>query len=173
MGKQHNEGPTTQFYDIIYKKYLGKRTEKDVELIFDAIKNKIRKPFSEVKVLDIGCGSGRLSLLLLKKDITAYGIDISKIMINNFKKKLEKNRISAKLFNEDFLTTRKLNINYYDCIICFFNTFCEIALDGNSALKVLEKMKKLLTKNGIIILEMSNPRAFDPSNLVGPKQETS
>jgi ubiquinone/menaquinone biosynthesis C-methylase UbiE len=42
------------------------------------------------KVLEVGCGTGRIYLELLKKGVDIYGIDISKKDVKKIKRKLDK-----------------------------------------------------------------------------------
>jgi len=99
-----------------------------------------------MKVLDIGCGVGTISLYIAKKGNEVLGIDISEKAINAAQKSaevLDIKNVSFKaidFFNEDFYEK-------YDFII--FNYVIEHLPDDESA---IQKIYKLLEMNGILFL---------------------
>ena len=77
----------------IFNKYEQKKTIKDIEFIARHISTK------DPSALDIGCGTGNLSLKLLKCGFSVVGVDISKEMLDILRNKT-KNR-SLKLVESD------------------------------------------------------------------------
>ncbi len=147
----------------------------DTEIIIEEVL-KITKNKRNLKVLDIGVGSGciLLSLLREKKNFTGVGIDISKKCIDLCRKnslKLGFNK-KVKLFNSD---VDNFNYGKYDLIVSNppYIKSCDLkyldrdvvdfepitALDGgtnglSNILKVINKSSELIKIKGKLILEI-------------------
>ena len=148
----------------------------DTEIIVEQVL-KITKLKSNLRVLDIGIGSGciLLSVLKEKKDFRGIGIDISK-------KSVEISKVNAcnlKLLNRvkifktnvdnfnngkyDLIISnppyiKKLDLNYLDKGVINFEPKLALngGLDGTSKIsKVIKKSSELIKKNGKLILEIS------------------
>jgi len=147
----------------------------DTEIIIEEAL-KLTKNKRNLKILDIGVGSGciLLSLLREKKNFTGVGIDISKKCIDLCRKnslKLGLNK-KVKLFNSD---VDNFNYGKYDLIVSNppYIKSCDLkyldrdivdfepitALDGgtnglSNILKVINKSSELIKINGRLILEI-------------------
>ena len=147
----------------------------DTEIIIEEVL-KLTKNKNNLKILDIGVGSGciLLSLLREKKNFTGVGIDISKKCIDLCRKnslKLGLNK-KVKLFNSD---VDNFNYGKYDLIVSNppYIKSCDLkyldrdvvdfepitALDGgtnglSNILKVINKSSELIKINGRLILEI-------------------
>ena len=148
----------------------------DTELIVEETL-KLMKHKKNIKILEIGCGSGCIILSILdeRKDFTGIGIDISKKCVDLSKK----NTLKIGLKNNiKFLKSNVDNFNYgkYDLIISnppyikeldlkyldkdVINFEPKLALsgglDGTSKIsKVINKSSELIKKKGKLILEIS------------------
>jgi len=163
-------------------KYEFKISEKvliprpDTELIVEHAL-KIAKYKSNLKVLDIGVGSGciLLSILKEKKSFFGIGIDVSKESINisriNSSKLGLENRI--KFFKSDIDNfnygkydliisnppyIKKIDLKYLDNDVIGFEPI--IALDGgfdglSEIRKIIDKSSDLIKKNGKLVLEIA------------------
>lgn len=107
-------------------------------------KNKNLK--ENLKVLDIGCGSGAFLLPFYKKNYTCYGLDYSRELIRFCKINMPK----GKFFVSDALNLSKVNNQNFDYIfvVSVFQYFDNI----NYAKKVLNKIYSISHKNTEIIL---------------------
>jgi len=155
----------------------------DTELLIEQALN-ITKNKSNLRVLDIGVGSGciLLSILKEKKNFYGTGIDISKKCITLSKINASRLQLIArvKFFNSD---VDNFNIGKYDLIISnppyikklelryldrdIINFEPKLALDGgldglSVIRKVINKSSELIKKDGKFILEIG----FDQKNKV-------
>lgn len=125
------------YYDenTIYKVFSDAEDKKELVL------NHLKKIVKNKKVLDLGCGNGKY-LTSLNSICDIYGIDLS---FNQLKLISHSNNIvCADAVNIPFKN------NYFDVIFsCWmFGTI----LDENKRLKALNEAKRVLKKDGILIL---------------------
>ncbi|HLD03819.1 MAG TPA: class I SAM-dependent methyltransferase [Candidatus Dojkabacteria bacterium] len=142
---------TAQYYDFYTLPVKGSAvTGEEITLI---------KSLLPVKgnILDIGCGTGRHLITLVKLGFQVTGIDSAKNMIKVIKKKLGKKSEKIKLINQEFFSV-KLPLKNYNLITLFWNTFNEIALSKDKALTLLVKIKQLLKPQGRILINIDNPQ---------------
>ncbi|MDR1700798.1 MAG: class I SAM-dependent methyltransferase [Lachnoclostridium sp.] len=109
------------------------------------------------EVLELGCGTGRISLALAKEGICVTGIDLSPHMLEVFEKKLVENpKLSEKArFIQCSMSNFSLN-RKFPMIIIPARTFQ--ALTKNRDIKrTLSHVVEHLTDNGIFIVNVFNP----------------
>ncbi len=148
----------------------------DTEIIVEQVL-KITKTKSNLRVLDIGIGSGCILLSVLKerKDFRGIGIDISKESIEiskinacnlrllNRVKILKTNVDNFNYGKYDLIISnppyiKKLDLNYLDKGVINFEPKIALngGLDGTSIIStVVKKSSELIKKNGRLILEIS------------------
>ena len=115
--------------------------------IIQIINKYLRKEKNLLKVLDVGCGVGSLSLYLVKRGLKVDGIDISKKAIQLCKEYAKQKNLDE---NVRFLVSGFYNLKTKDCydlIIC-----SEVLEHLENDSKALLKLKTLLTKDGILII---------------------
>lgn len=117
---------------------------------------KVLKPYApnKIEILDIGCGSGTLSLYLASKGNKVKGIDVSKKAIKSCKQSAKNLGLTQ---NTNFIIGDFLKINIkekFDLIIC--NEVLEHIKKDDSA---ISKIAKLLKNNGILILSVPSIEA--------------
>ncbi len=144
-----------------YAKYLLEKTKKDYNLIASDFSITRKNEWKELeflrdfikegeKVLDIGCGNGRL-LKILHKNINYFGIDFSENLIKIAKQKYPQ-------FN--FLVADALNLPFKDN---FFDKVISIAVlhhipSKKFRLLFLKEAKRVLKNEGELILTVWNLR---------------
>ena len=101
---------------------------------------------SNLKILDIGCGSGELGRLLKAKGHLVYGIEIDKKSYLLSKRKLDK-----VLLGDISAMTIPKNFRNFDYII-----FADVLEHLVNPLAVLEKVKPLLKKEGFVLISVPN-----------------
>ena len=143
------------------------KTRRDYNLIAEEFSRSRDKLWEELRfldgyvgeserVLDLGCGNGRLYELFRKKNIDYYGIDISERLIEIAKKRYPQ----AKFWAAD-----ALNLPFFDN---FFDKVISIAVfhhvpSKQSRLKFLKEVKRVLKPDGTFILIVWNLNSFDKS----------
>jgi ubiquinone/menaquinone biosynthesis C-methylase UbiE len=122
------------------------------------------------KVLDIGCGTGRHTLMLEKSACKVFGIDMSNHMIKQTKEKLKKAGItSVRIVNADMLNLPFSNESGFDVALLMFSTF-GLVFGKENRLKFLKEIKRVLSTDGRIILHVHNEEyAASPSKNISRK----
>lgn len=102
-------------------------------------------------VLDIGCGTGRLSSQLDSDGIDYHGIDLSAAMI-----KVAKTRFPKMDFNVFDAFDLNPNSCMYDCIL-FMHNGLDLLYPYKRRMAMLEKMVSVLNPNGKIVFSSHVP----------------
>lgn len=132
-------------YDLLY------RERSDVSYYFKEAKK------AKGKVLEIGCGTGRVMLPLLEKGIDIEGLDISSTMIKILKEKAKAKNLSPTVYVKDM---KNFNLNKkYSLILIPLRTFMHLSNDIER-MRVLKNCYKHLSKNGKLIIHLYNKEAF-------------
>ncbi|RWX74001.1 MAG: hypothetical protein Metus_0026 [Candidatus Methanosuratincola subterraneus] len=132
-----------EVYDIMYGNY-----REDI----DFYRREAKKV--QGKVLEVGCGTGRIYLELLKEGIDVEGIDISQRMLNQLKEKASAMGLSPKVSVADmrnFDLGRKFSL-----IIVPFRSFL-YNITTEDQLSTLRSFHKHLEPGGLLILNFFYP----------------
>jgi len=105
-------------------------------------------------VLELGCGTGRIYFELLKNGVDAYGIDLSRLMLSNLRKKAKRMGVEPKVYFKD-MRTFKFN-RKFDLIIIPFRAFLHMETREDQ-IKCLKNARKHLKKGGRLILNFFDP----------------
>lgn len=101
------------------------------------------------KVLDLGCGNGKIRLLFKDVKIDYTGVDNSQELI-----KIAENKVDFKIENQKFIVADVLNLpladNSFD-VIFFIAVFHHLPSQA-LRLKVLAEIKRILKPGGILIM---------------------
>ena len=143
------------------------KTRRDYNLIAEEFSRSRDKLWEELRfldgyvgdserVLDLGCGNGRLYELFRKKNVDYYGIDISERLVELAKRRYPQ----AKFWAAD-----ALNLPFFDN---FFDKVISIAVfhhvpSKESRLKFLKEAKRVLKPGGTFILIVWNLNSFNKS----------
>ncbi len=106
------------------------------------------------KVLELACGTGRLSIPLLQAGIDLTCVDYSKEMLEVFQKKLDRSRLSCRIFNQDMAD---LSLpDRFDLIFIPFHSFSEI-LDESKHARALARIREHVADGGRFVCTLQNP----------------
>lgn len=143
MKKKSEFDKVAKYYDEIYKDY-----KEDIKFyVGEVLKSKGR-------ILEIACGTGRVYLEILKKGGDIYGIDISRKMLIELKRKGKELKLKPKVHVAD-MKNFKFNFKF-DLIIIPFRSFLHnITIDEQ--IKSLKNFKRHLKKKGRLILNFYYP----------------
>jgi SAM-dependent methyltransferase len=105
--------------------------------------------------LELGAGTGRVSLPLLRAGVRLTCVDYSPEMLAVLRRKLQSSQLTAKIYEQDIAA---LDIpGRYDLIFIPFHAFSEI-LDQDRQKAALRRIHSHLTPSGVFICPLQNPR---------------
>lgn len=113
-------------------------------------------------VLEIGCGTGRISLELALHGHVVTGIDPSPAMLQLARARAEEEAIDVTLLEGEFADLI-LEPDHYGFVLLPLDVFlyCQ---DGEAQLAMLRKIARLLTFNGLLAIDVPGPALWlDPS----------
>jgi len=110
------------------------------------------------KILDVGIGTGRHAQILAENGYKITGIDLSKGMLSVLS---NKNIDDLKIIHDDFLKYDFMAQDKFDLITFMWNTFNEIALTSDDAVKIIKKSINQLFEDGKILLNIENTQSND------------
>ena len=132
-----------QYFDMVFRDETADEVDF-FELAFKKYgKGKINK------LLEPGCGSGRLVTALASKGYDVTGLDLSPAMLRYLDVRLKRRGLNSTTVLGD-MTEMKF-AKKFDAAFCTFNTFRHL-LDEASALKHLRSMGQCVRKGGLYIL---------------------
>jgi len=147
---------TADVLDIIFVTDQ-KKTNEEVEFITSQIAH-------GSPIMDLGCGTGRHTVPLATRGYDVIAVDGSKEMLMKLLEHLQKNDVQALVLHSDIM-----KINRFDqkCggVICFGNSFCEMATDKEKADHILKLLFDSLISDGKVIIEITNnPDSLRPED---------
>lgn len=106
------------------------------------------------EILELMCGTGRVSIPLLQAGRKMTCVDYSNMMLEKFRQKIKNNEYPVNIILED---VTELNLGKkYRMIILPFHSFSEI-LSTDLQLKALQTISNHLENDGVFILTLQNP----------------
>lgn len=106
------------------------------------------------KILEIGAGTGRITIPLAKREVNITALDISPQMLKALKVKAKKENIKIKTICAD-MRSFKLR-EKFDAVIITYRTFQHM-YSVDDQIKALKNIKKHLKPNGLLIFDVYNP----------------
>lgn len=138
-----------KFYKEEFRDKTGKRFHGIFEKVVNHIEkkrvNKLLKYKKNGRILDVGCGRSIFLKELKKRGWDVYGIEIFEENVNFLKKEY-----NIQMFNGDFCKI-DLPEKFFD-VVAFWHVFEHV----QNPLEALNKIKRILKDDGIVIMELPN-----------------
>jgi SAM-dependent methyltransferase len=151
-----------EFYDekLLNKYVEAQLTSVEKEIIID--KHSVSK---QDKVLDVGCGSGRVSIYLSRFVNYIIGVDISKSAVEYCNKRTSQMKVTnVRCFVADITSENTLNLlkdySPFNVALLLFNTIEGLPKRDNRVL-ALKNINRLLGAQGRLILSIHNRYWFN------------
>ncbi len=105
----------------------------------------------ESSILELGCGTGELGILLKEKGYKITGLDLSAEMLEIARKKQDEAGVNFPLIHSDMRDLSKLNAQ--DAVISFCDTLCYLPTPED-LIKVFEEVYRLLNPEGVFLFDV-------------------
>ncbi len=141
----------TRFHDVMAEDSNQTVLAELIDGILPIVPGIINKLNQGIKVLDVGCGSGRAINLMAKTFPSSHftGYDFSKEGIQNAKNELERLGLENVTFEQqDAAASTADHIEYFDMITAF-----DAIHDQANPEKVLQNIKNSLKPNGVFLMQ--------------------
>ncbi len=129
-----------RIYDLMYK---DKNYEKELNFIESLFPNKPRK------ILELGCGTGNYTKILLEKGYDVLSLDLSEGMLEIARKKVANGN-----FVQGDIRDFKLDGKYDACLVLF--SVLGYITENNDLEKVFQNIKEHLNPGGFLIFDVWN-----------------
>lgn len=108
----------------------------------------------ESRILDMGCGQGRHSITLAKKDYSnVIGIDFSESNIEKAKRTALESQSSVTFITAD---ARKFNLGFkFDCILCLYDVIGSFRQEEDN-IRIIRSIKRNLKKGAYAVISVMN-----------------
>lgn len=135
------------FYDYIFQ-------VKPTQISF--VKTELEESLNNKAVLEVGCGTGNLSMELAKLANKVEAIDLDEEMLRKAEIKLENNNISV---NYKCLNMLELSKHYeeatFDAVVCLGNTLVHLQ-NNKEILEFFKQARDILKPEGKLLLQIIN-----------------
>ena len=142
----------SKVYDQVYQASFGQMYEDLTKVTLDFVKTNSPKGST---ILDLGAGTGRISIPLSKLGYQVTAVDASKEMLNVLKLKDTDHKIELYYPKLQDLSSDK----NYDTVLCVFSVFCYIT-DWHELTRALERLSEMVKPDGYAFIDIPSYFAF-------------
>jgi SAM-dependent methyltransferase len=132
-----------QYYDLAF----ADDTKPEADFLVAAFQKYAQRPIK--RVLEPGCGGGRLVVELASRGLSMLGFDTSEMALAHLRKQLAKRKLQAEVYRDDM--TQFSVAKPVDAAICTFNTFRHLTT-AETARSHLQSVARALAPGGIYVL---------------------
>lgn len=129
--------------DVPYDKWL--------QFVNDVFK---KYEINQPTILDIGCGTGTLPILLAKQNYKISGVDLSEEMLSVAMAKAEQERVQIPFYQQNMMELE--GFDQLDCITIFCDSLNYLESE-DQVLRTFEKVHESLKDNGIFLFDIHSP----------------
>lgn len=120
----------------------------------DFVRGSLKRPYDKKKILDVGCGTGDLSIALSKEGFDVTGIDSDQTMVQiALDRKTDNPVVFEQMDMKDI--ARHYNSSTFDAVLCFGNTLVHLA-DIREIEKLCRDTRSILKQNGRFLIQILN-----------------
>lgn len=138
-------------YDYLYDNY-----KNDLNLILEWAK------FDEHPIIELACGTGRLTIPMAKRNFSMVGVDLHEGMLNLAKQKSIAQGVTINFYKQDCTA---LSLSVKSSLIYITGNSFQHFLTNNSQDALLHSVKKHLITNGVFIFDTRNPLLHEISKI--------
>lgn len=156
-----------EFYSEFSKNYdkIFPLNSKKLKLIDNTFKN-LKEKREDIKLLDVGCGTGSYALALAKKSYQIKAIDLDAEMISIAESKMKEDRVEVDFYRLGMLNLKeKFKADSFDGIYIIGNVL--VHLKKEEIKEFLALAAELLHENGKIFIQIVNYHRILELNLDG------
>lgn len=141
-----------QTWQVGGRKYVSLLEQKFVENILKDF------PENNLKVLDLGCGTGRISAVLERSEKinSLYGVDFSRPMLDYCQKRFQKSKKIKEFILSDISKKLPFKKNTFNLI-----TTIRVIKYNHNWSQILNECYRILQREGILIFEMPNKNSVN------------
>ncbi len=139
-----------QYFDMVFRD----ETDDEVAFFEQAFRRFAAGPFRRrpvKRLLEPGCGSGRLIAALAAKGYECCGLDLNEPMLRYLRRRLRRAGLSAETVRGDMTDMCFKKSEVFDSAFCTFNTFRHLQTD-DAAIAHLRSVAECVRPGGLYIL---------------------
>jgi ubiquinone/menaquinone biosynthesis C-methylase UbiE len=137
------------FYERLGAEGLAARTSADWDQQIVTLLREMMLP--EQRVLDAGCGYGRIAIPLAKAGYDVTGLDHSDVMLRVARERTEAANVAVRWIRES-MCRMPLPDGSFDVVLCLWSAFHEL-LEEEEQIAALKEMHRVLRPGGWALIE--------------------
>ena len=145
--------------ELLKDRYISRRIDIVRKILIGELRRK-RESRKQLKILDIGCGSGQFLRLAEELSFECYGIDVSEAAVAEAAKVTK-----AKLIRKDIQESSGFPDEYFDIRLCL-----EVLEHLRRVVDVLCEINRILKPHGLLVI--STPNANSLQRIISPSKNS-
>lgn len=109
------------------------------------------------RLIDLGCGTGRLLMHFARKGFDCLGVDLSEAMLAVAAEKVRQEQLNVRLLKANVVELLDVPDGAFDYAACLFSTLGMVRGEENRR-KVLAQVARVLKPGGVFVLHVHNRR---------------
>ena len=142
-------------YDLSYETRFGLGLHEFTQMSL----NTISTILTTGKVIDIGCGTGRLAIPLTQRNYQVVGVDVNSGMISSLNLKAQRLNLTIPTFKD----IDQLEDQHCDLALTVFTVLSYI-LDEDGLLQLFQNINRHLKPGAFFLFDLASPAAFSQKN---------
>lgn len=124
--------------------------EQWLQFLKEKVKS-VQKEQQPLTILDVGCGTGTLSLILAREGFQVTGVDLSEDMLSIAQKKALEARVSIQFIQQNM--TELEGFSSFDCIVVFCDSLNYLETE-DEVIKTFAQIYKYLKPGGLFLFDV-------------------